>query len=152
MTELPIVVERVDASRTHDLRRRVLRHDDPDANVVWVGDDADDTVHLVALVGRRIAAISTWMVAPCPEAPTVRAVQVRGMATDPADTGRGLGALLLDAGRRHAAAVGADIIWANARVSALGFYEDNGFDAVGPVFTTPDTGLPHRLVRTSIHC
>jgi thiamine transport system ATP-binding protein len=145
------VVRQIDPSQTHDLRRRVLRDADPDADVAWTGDDAVSTVHLGAFVGTQVVAISTWLESPYPDAPEMRAVQLRGMATDPEHTGRGIGALLLDAGRMHASALGADMIWANARVSALGFYDHNGFETVGPVFTTADTGLPHRRVRMSTH-
>lgn len=150
MSDDRIVIERISAVQTHDLRRRVLRGDDPDAVVTLPGDDADDTVHLGAIEGPRVVAISTWLVAPYPEAPTVRAVQLRGMATDPARVGHGLGMRLLRAGHEHAAATHAEIVWANARLSALGFYERNGFEAVGPVFATADTGLPHQLVWAAV--
>jgi GNAT superfamily N-acetyltransferase len=103
------------------------------------------------LSDQRIAAISTWLVVPYPDDPLIRAVQLRGMATDPTDIGRGLGAQLLRAVRLHAASIKAEIIWANARLTALGFYERNGFEAVGPTFATADTGLAHRRVLTTVN-
>jgi GNAT superfamily N-acetyltransferase len=66
------------------------------------------------------------------------------MATDPAWSSGGLGSLLLSEGVRRASDVG--LVWANARVEAIPFYERRNWTAVGPEFTTADTGLPHRLV------
>ncbi len=58
--------------------------------------------------------------------------------------GQGYGAALLLEGMRVAAAAGAELVWCNARVVALGFYEAHGFRAVGPVFETAG-GIPHRV-------
>ncbi len=66
------------------------------------------------------------------------------MATDPSVRGQGYGAALLLEGMRVAAAAGAELVWCNARVVALGFYEVHGFRAVGPVFETAG-GIPHRV-------
>lgn len=129
---------------THHLRRRVLRDGDSDANVVWDGDDTAGTVHLGVVAADRIVAISTWLAAPAPDGRV--GFQLRGMATDPADAGRGHGSALLRAGVVHARSHGAEVVWANARVTALDFYTRAGFDATGPMFVTVATGLPHRLV------
>jgi hypothetical protein len=37
-------------------------------------------------------------------------------------------------------------VWANARDSALGFYERAGFTVAGDGFVTDDTRLPHHAV------
>jgi len=134
----------IDADATHDLRRRVLGRSA--ADVVWPGDDEPHTVHLGVVDGDVVVAISTWLAAPF-AATSTPALQLRGMATDPAHVGRGLGKLLLDAGVELARSRGVSMVWANARVPAVSFYVAAGFQVVGTEFTTPDTGLPHRLVR-----
>ena len=137
-------VRRLDPTQTHDLRRRVLRGGDPDAAVEWPGDDDPDAVHLGVVAGGRVVAVSTWRPSPAPDGrPGVR---LRGMATEPDLAGRGHGRALLVAGVERARSLGAEVAWAHARVSALGFYERAGWTALGPVFETPDTGLPHRVV------
>lgn len=150
MTAPGVDIEEISASQTHALRRRVLRDGVPDALVEWEGDDEPTTVHLGAIVDDRIVAISTWLVAPDPVAPLLRSVQLRGMATDPRSTGRGLGRALLDVGLRRARSDGHDRVWANARVTALGFYEGAGLTVSGPIFETPSTGLPHRHVHIDL--
>ena len=137
-------VERIRSSDTHDLRRRVLRGGDPTADVDWPEDASDTTFHLGGFDDSgTLVAISTWI-------PTGSTVQLRGMATDPAFAGTGIATLLLQAGLDACRAVGADTVWANARTTALGFYEQAGFRAEGDVFETSATGLPHRRITLAL--
>jgi GNAT superfamily N-acetyltransferase len=69
------------------------------------------------------------------------------MATAPGATGRGYGTALLEAGRRRAEKLDVGVLWARARSSALSFYVERGFEAVGDDFIDDTSGLPHRLVR-----
>ena len=133
------------ADAVHDLRRRVLRDGDRGADLDWAGDHDATTIHLgVVDPTGSVLAVSTWLRSPCPLDPTQPAVQLRGMATDPAHIGTGLGSLLLAEGLRRASDV--ELVWANARVTAIAFYERHGWTTNGPEFVTVDTGLPHRLV------
>ena len=68
------------------------------------------------------------------------------MATLSEVRGRGFGRLLLEAAVGLAADRGSRLIWANARTSALGFYERNGFERVGEEFEIPAIG-PHFLLK-----
>lgn len=149
MIDRDSVVE-IAARDTHDLRRRVLRDGSPNAQVIWDGDDLADTMHLAVPIDGRIVAISTWLVAPDPIAPPLDSIQLRGMATDPIVAGRGLGRALLDAGSSRAKAAGRERLWANARVTALGFYERAGWTTMGAIFHTAETGLPHRHVHLDL--
>ncbi len=142
------VVE-VTAEATHDLRRRVLRTGTPRTDVVFADDDAPTTVHL-GLVDEQgtLIAISSWAWRPFPADPSgCRAVQLRGMAVDPAQQRTGAGAILLDAGVERARADGAELVWANARDSALGFYAAHGFETVGAGYVDPATAIPHHRIR-----
>jgi ribosomal protein S18 acetylase RimI-like enzyme len=115
----------------------VLRPGLGDDSVVWPGDDDPRAGH-VALRdddGRVVAVGSVF-----PEGPGFR---VRGMATDPAARGRGLGGRVLAELIAHARAQGAEQIWCNARVGAISLYERAGFVAEGEVFDEPGIG-PHR--------
>ncbi|WP_420451018.1 GNAT family N-acetyltransferase [Ilumatobacter sp.] len=141
-------VRRLAPAETHDLRRRVLRDGDDAAVVVWSGDDDPSTVHLGVALDGRVVAISTWLSAPGPDG--VTATQLRGMATDPAEVGRGHGRALLRAGIDHARRRGSAMVWANARSTALDFYLRSGFCASGPEFETAEVHLPHRLVTRDV--
>jgi predicted GNAT family N-acyltransferase len=64
------------------------------------------------------------------------------MATDPAVRGAGAGRALLAEGLARVAARGGDLVWCDARVSAAGFYERQGFAVVTQPFDKPGIG-PH---------
>jgi GNAT superfamily N-acetyltransferase len=138
-------IEPVPAAATHALRRQVLRANDPAAAVVFPGDDDEHAVHLGARVEGELVGVASFLPQPDPDG-TTPAVRVRGMAVVEAHRGEGIGGLMLEEGLRRFTGRA----WANARVEVVGWYEQRGFEAVGPTFTTPDTGLPHRYVRRSL--
>jgi GNAT superfamily N-acetyltransferase len=121
-----------------DLRSRVLRegrtHDG------FPEDDEPATLHLGAVVDEVLVGVATFV--PGDDGWW----QLRGMAVEPGQQGRGIGlALLADAERRLRAA-GAAGMWANGRDTALGFYERAGWVVEGDGYVLVD--LPHhRVVR-----
>lgn len=138
----------ITTQQTYDLRQRVLRAGTPSSVVEFAGDDDLTTRHLGVELDGDIVAITTWFDQPCPDAPDLIGVQLRGMATDPAThvRGRGLGSMVLRHGIELAAERGAAIVWANARDSALDFYLAHGFRVSSDGFITPDTVLPHHRI------
>ncbi|HEY3483837.1 MAG TPA: GNAT family N-acetyltransferase [Ilumatobacteraceae bacterium] len=141
MPELRVI--ELTAEQTHPLRRRVLRDGTPSDEVRFEGDDLATTLHLGVVAGDEIVAISTWRPKPYPDRPAQAGVQLRGMASAPEVRGSGAATLLLRAGLDRAAAEGAELVWARARDTALGFYAANGFATVGRGYVDLTTGLPH---------
>ena len=73
--------------------------------------------------------------------------QIRQVAVDPEWRGAGVGSALIRTLVRTAECDGFSEIWLNARVPAIGFYERLGFEAVGDVFNTGRTDIPHRRME-----
>jgi predicted GNAT family N-acyltransferase len=143
MTEPPrVAVEEVPAEETYALRAAVLRPDGGD--VVWAGDEDPSTFHLAARTpGGRIVGVVRFSPAACPWRPDAAAPwQLRGMATDAAVRGAGAGRALVVAGLAAVAARGADLLWCDARVAAVGFYERMGFAVETDPYDKPGIG-PH---------
>lgn len=135
----------VEAGATHDLRRRVLRNHLADPGVEYPDDDRAETVHLaVEDDDGQVVAIATTFPEPTPHRPGARATRLRGMAVDPGCQGRGVGALLLEAVVGRARTDGYEVLWANGRDVALGFYRRHGWQVVGEGFES--IGLPHHVV------
>jgi GNAT superfamily N-acetyltransferase len=128
---------------THPLRRSILRNDTPSHDVVFDGDDLPGTLHLGASVDGEIVAISTWVRRPWSAQRDRPAVQLRGMATAPDHRGTGVSAALLEAGIDRCRSDGVEVVWARARVAALGFYRRAGFVTVGEPYLDATTALPH---------
>jgi predicted GNAT family N-acyltransferase len=134
----------ISPTATHPLRRSVLRDGTASDVVVFDGDDLPTTFHLGAMSDDGILiGISSWMERRYPDLPALSGSQLRGMATDPAVRGTGAGAAMLAAGVARCADGGIDVVWARARISALGFYVAHGFEPRGPEYTDLTTGLPH---------
>lgn len=132
------------AEETHPLRRRVLRDGTRSDVLVFDGDELADTFHLgYRTADGALVGIATWMLRAYPDRPAVVGYQLRGMATDPAHRGAGAAAAMLAAGLDRCRSLGAGLVWARARDTALGFYERHGFTTVGLGYTDLTTGLPH---------
>jgi predicted GNAT family N-acyltransferase len=64
------------------------------------------------------------------------------MATDAAMRGAGIGRAMLADGLARVSARGGDLVWCDARTTAVGFYERMGFLVVTAEFDKPGIG-PH---------
>ncbi len=131
------------------LRLEVLRAGMVNQTVTFDGDEEPTTVHIGVFneAGVNIG-VSTWMRRPFPSEPQLQGLQLRGMATAVLVQGHGIGGLLLHAGMEYAIEIGVDLIWANARDSALAFYNRHGYTTVGDGFIETITQLPHHQVVT----
>lgn len=133
------------AERTHDLRRRVLRDGRPDADVRFTEDEVPDAFSLAALSQGTVVGVASFSPEPTVRRPGRDAWRLRGMAVASEAQGRGVGRSLLEAAVERLVAGGAEVLWANGRDAALGFYERAGWRVEGGGFTTP-IGLPHHVV------
>ena len=130
------------AEQTHPLRLAVLRSDTPSKVVAFDEDDWPGTLHLGVRDGDDIVAVSTWIERPFNGE---QAVQLRGMATATNVRGHGVGAMLLESGCQRVAPI-AQLVWARARDTAIGFYVRHGFIVEGEGFIDDETQKPHHLI------
>jgi GNAT superfamily N-acetyltransferase len=140
---IAIEVLEIGAADTYPLRKLVLRDGTRSSVLAFEGDELDTTFHLGARCDGELVGISTWLDRAYPDRPAERAFQLRGMATHPDRRGHGAGDAMLVAGLDRCRSLGAALVWARARDTALGFYVRHGFATVGPGYTDLTTGLPH---------
>lgn len=143
-----LIVVELTSEATHDLRRRVLRVGTPSDVVVFAQDAHPSTFHLGvrSAPDGELVAVSTYTAAPTELRPGAVAWQLRGMAVLADRQGSGIGRLMLASAIERLRSAGAEVLWANARDSAVTFYERLGMAMVGPGFVTSDTELPHHQV------
>ena len=141
------------AAETFALRRAVLRNGDESATVHVSLDDEPTSLHVGVKDERgKVVAVSSYHRSPCAYRPDAsRPYQLRWMATDPAFQFQGLGeAVIRDAISRLRTA-GADLVWANARDTAVDFYLRIGFIAVpGSGHMNEEIHLPHTVVTLDL--
>jgi len=140
-----ITCRRVAVAEILPLRHRILRPGLPAETARFEGDDAPGTRHYAAAASNGPLACLTLM----PSAWKGRSAwQLRGMATDAAVQGRGLGRTLLEVAVAEARCDEPErIFWCNARMTAVGFYERLGWRVVSETFEVPTAGPHVKMVR-----
>jgi GNAT superfamily N-acetyltransferase len=140
---LHVDIKGIEAYETFLMRRNILRPGMELEDVEFPGDDHPDTLHAGAFVGRALVGVaSVYRVPPPWDHEDEEAWQVRGMATLEELRGRGIGRWLVALCMQHAYERAGHMIWCNARLSAVRFYEKLGFETRGDEFDIPDVG-PH---------
>ena len=138
-------VRPISAREVRLLRHALLRPFEPAERIIYHGDDAPDTLHAGAFDGPAFVGIASVCREGMPAGREPGAWRLRGMATVPAVRGAGYGRALLEACFAHIRALGGTLLWCNARVVALGFYEHLGFIAEGAEFDISPIG-PHYVM------
>ncbi len=140
-------VERVHPTALHELRRRVLRSDNPDISVADPRDEEDTAVHFAGFLGDRLVVSASFYPSTPPMNPQLATYQLRYMATDFDVQGCGYGAVVLEVAEAELRGLGAQQLWANGRGTALGFYRATGWSTVpGSEHLSPETQLPHKVI------
>lgn len=139
-----ITLRPITAADTHALRLRVLRDNDPAANLHFPGDDAPDSIHWGAFAAGALIGIATLHRRALAGQPDAVGWQLRGMAVAPDYQAHGIGGRLLAACCAHVQAQGGGVLWCHARVAARRFYEAHGLRVEGTPFNLPIG--PHYLM------
>lgn len=147
-------IRAITAAETRPLRSTVLRPGQPPDALAYPGDDAPSSFHAGAIVDDEVVGIASVFREPMPLAPdadvdAADAFRLRGMATRPDLRGGGLGSAVLRRCIEHVRETGAEVLWCNARTSALGFYQRLGFETVGDEFDIAGIG-PHFVMWTRV--
>ena len=86
---MSMTIRAVDATVLHDLRRRVLRSNDPSAEVSDVRDDEPAALHLAGFLDEMLVACGSVYPSTSPLHPEVVTWQLRYLAVDEALQRRG---------------------------------------------------------------
>jgi len=141
------VVRRVPAQALHELRRRVLRNNDPDKKVIDDRDEEETAMHYGGYLSNTLVACGSFYPSTSPINQELRTYQLRYLATDLTMQGRGYGRRLLKVAEDDLAGLSVQQLWANGRDTALKFYFETGWLAVeGSEHLSPDTQLPHTVI------
>lgn len=143
---MPETVRHIQPEQTLDLRSRVLRPGQPIEFCKYAEDHLATSFHLGIFEKHRIVCNGTFIQqehAHFSEAK--RPYRLRGMASDPAFQGQGLGSKLILEALVMLRQKNCDLIWFNARVSAEKFYEKLGFQKKDEIFDIPTIG-PHKVM------
>ncbi|MGA3352883.1 MAG: GNAT family N-acetyltransferase [Acidimicrobiales bacterium] len=152
---MQVEVRQIPTAASYPLRHAVLRPQQDIEAVEWEGDEDPGTATFGAVedANGTIVGVATVLRESAPFEPVVAGLsgetgvesvtwRLRGMATRADLRSRGIGSNVLEAVVEHVAAEGGLLLWCNARVSAIGFYERAGFRTWGDEFVVTSIG-PH---------
>jgi len=135
------------APETHPLRLLVLRPGGTLADVDFANDANAGAFHLGIEVNEELVSVGSFYPEGHPALSAQRPYRLRGMATHPAHQGSGAGSALLRAAIELLRTLHADVLWCNARVKAVPFYERAGFQREGELFDIPGIGGHYLMFR-----
>ncbi|MDX9721947.1 MAG: GNAT family N-acetyltransferase [Myxococcota bacterium] len=169
-------VLRISAQATRPLRQRILRPNQALEELVYDGDDAMLSAHFgvyssaradespllvdwaVGLFPQVLGIASVYNASPFQRFPWLREDaaraneesywRLRAMAVLPELRGQGLGSMLLRAAEAHAREHGGTMLWFDARLAALPFYQRHGYQALGARYDIAHAGAHHYMQRS----
>ena len=145
-------VRKVAPEETFALRHRVLRGHEPIEKLRLPSDDDPASASFAAIDRDTGEVVGTAVVFPEPppwDVDAAGAWRLRGMATAEAWRSKGVGGAVLQAVVDHVAGAGGRLLWCNARVPAVNFYERAGFERVGEEWEEPHI-CPHVAMQLTL--
>jgi GNAT superfamily N-acetyltransferase len=130
------------------VRQRILRPHQRVEDVEFEGDRRAGALHVGAFVADRLVGAASILPHAHPVLADPNTWRVRGMAVDDDVRDRGIGGALLDRCLDHARSRGARLVWCNARIGAVRFYERHAFVSEGAAFDVDLIGAHVRMRRT----
>lgn len=140
-------VEHITSEDTHALRLLVLRPGGSARDVSWPHDTDESAFHLGVRNGAGLIGIGSFHPERQKGIKGPRQFRIRGMATHPDHRSRGAGSLIVQRGMEELRGRNVEIIWCNARIKAVPFYEREGFEPHGEPFELPGIGMHQVMWR-----
>lgn len=140
-----MVIKRITAEQAYPLRQAILRPDGTLQDCMFDGDESATTHHYGYFDGEELVAIASLYERDS-DGYQGRGCQLRSMAVAENKQGQGFGHKLL-AGICQKLATDTDYLWANARASAITFYQQADFEINPVVFDIADVGPHQHIVK-----
>jgi GNAT superfamily N-acetyltransferase len=144
-------VLRITAQDTYQIRQRVLVPDHDLQKAKFKNDDDEDiSFHLGAFVDGKLVSVASFFYERNTLFPDLHQYRLRGMATLPEFQNQGLSSELLNMAFPIIKQNFCSLLWCDARVSAVGFYEKVGFKKVNDIIFEINGIGPHVLMMKPI--
>lgn len=134
---------------TYTLRLQVLRPGGVIEDAHFANDRLEGSFHLGVTVDDAIVCVGSFYPERHASLKGWKQFRLRGMATHPAHQSKGAGARLMRFALEHLQAQKADLLWCNARIKAVPFYERLGLQVDRDEFEIAGIGA-HRLMWRKI--
>ena len=140
-----IEIKKITAFETIIVRHPVLRPGRPIESCHFDGDDMPTTSHFGLFLENQLAGVISVFKIQNKLFSEENQYQIRGMAVLSEFQKKGFGEQLLQYCENEIRLKSGNLIWFNARETAIGFYEKSGYEILGDPFEIPDVG-PHYIL------
>lgn len=140
-------VQFIKAADTYPLRLKVLRPGGIEEDVHFANDRLEGAFHLGVSIGGHRICVGSFYPEAHPELSGWKQFRLRGMATHPDFQGQGAGGRSLRFAAEHLKAQHADLLWCNARIKAVPFYQRAGLVIHGEAFEIAGIGTHYVMYR-----
>lgn len=141
-------IQQITAAETYPIRLPILRPGKPPESCVFHGDTLKTTIHIGVFSKDILLGVCSLFKTPNPIFSKNAQYQLRGMAILKTHQRQGLGHMLLKYGEELLKKEHIDIVWCNARETAIGFYKKNGYNSYGKPFNIPNVGIHYVMYKT----
>jgi len=144
-----IEIKKITAFDTIIVRHPILRPGKPIETCHFKGDDLLTTVHFGLYVENQLVAVISAFKVQNKLFSEENQYQIRGMAVLEEFQKMGFGEELLKHCENKIKLKKGNLIWFNARETAVGFYKKSGYEIIGGQFEITDVG-PHYVLFKAI--
>ena len=149
ITQLQVEINKVDAEKIRPLRHSELRKGQDFSTTSYLKDYEEGTFHMACIVDDQIVTCATFYAQKSMKIKSNNAYRLRGMATDSQFQRKGYARNLMLESFKELKKRNCDMVWCNARLGAVSFYESLGFKIKGDLFDIAEIG-PHYYMYKEI--
>ncbi len=142
-----IQIRKITAAETYPLRHAILRQNEPIEKCVYPFDNDDSTLHFGLFEDTSLIGVISVFKTKKDLFADDKQFQIRGMAVVENQQKKGYGAALVQHAISYLQKEKNFLIWFNARIIALGFYEKLGFGKIGDEFEIVPIGMHYVMCK-----
>ena len=149
-TQSQVEINKVDAENIRSLRHSELRKGQDFSTTSYLKDYEEGTFHMACIVDEKIVTCATFYPEKSIKIKSDNAYRLRGMATDSNSQRKGYATDLMIESFKELKEKKSNLLWCNARLVAVDFYEALGFKIIGELFDIKGIG-PHYYMYKEIN-
>jgi GNAT superfamily N-acetyltransferase len=140
-------ISEISPEATFAVRWPVLRPGKPIETCHFEGDNLSATRHFGLFENEELAGVASVFECKSSLFTEESQMQLRGMAVLENHRGKGFGEALLQHAENYSKSKNASLIWFNARIVAVPFYEKCGYKVTGDTFDIGDIGKHYVMYK-----
>jgi predicted GNAT family N-acyltransferase len=140
-------ISKVDAEEVRPLRHSELRKGEDFSTTSYLKDYEQSTFHIACIVDEIIVTCASFYSEKSTKIKSNNAYRLRGMATDFNFQRKGYATKLMKESFIQLKEIESDLLWCNARLTAVDFYKSLGFKITGNLFDIEKIGSHYYMYK-----